>query len=217
MPEKQPTINQLIQSAIDFNLTELHTCLPGIIDTFDAVTQTAKIDLAIKRLVADGSELQIPPVITVPVVFPSAGGFSVTFPVKTGDEVLVVFSERAIDYWQQSGGVQKPLDRRKHDYTDAIAIIGLHSGERVISSYSTDSLQIRSDDGKTIISVKNNEVDIDLDGTGGVTYNSDGSVAFKNGATITAAGDFVSATGISLSTHLTTGVTPGVGISGVPQ
>ncbi len=207
IPNKQPNLTDFVKAAIDAAMNETHTCAPGIIESFDASTQTAKVNLSIRRVSADRSTgaatySQIPPVINVPVVFPSAGGYSITFPVTSGDEVLVVFSERAIDTWLQSGGIQDPLDYRKHDYTDAIAIIGLHSNQKSISGYSTDALEMRTDDRNTSVSISSSKVVIDVAGSGGATYNQDGSIVFANGAQITAAGDFVNASGTTFGTHI---------------
>jgi len=190
-PFAQPSDVEVIRVAVDNALNETHTCLPAIIESFDATTQTAKVNPSIRRIVYNGDKIVIPPIINVPVVFPSSGGYSITFPVAAGDEVLLVFSERSIDMWLQSGGVQDPLDRRKHDYSDAIAIIGLHSAQKAISDYSDDGLVIRSDDGTEKITLSQGSVDIDIAGTGGAVYNSDGSVVFKNGAIITALGGFI--------------------------
>jgi hypothetical protein len=55
----------------------------------------------------------------------------------------------------RSGGVQKPIDKRIHDYNDAVAILGIKSNPNTISSFSTNSLQIRNDDGSTYINVTN--------------------------------------------------------------
>jgi hypothetical protein len=102
----------------------------------------------------------------------------------------------------ENGGIQRPSDARKHDYSDAIAIIGLHSNPKAIGDYSEDGLAIRSDDGTEKITLSQGSVDIDIAGTGGAIYNSDGSVVFKNGATITAEGDFKNADGTTFGTHV---------------
>jgi hypothetical protein len=211
---KQPTITEWIASGVEKGINEVHVCLPAIIDTFDATTQTAKVLPAIQRIrLSDGEFFDIPPITNVPVQFPSAGGFSLTFPVKKGDEVLLVFGERSIDTWQQSGGIQQPLDRRKHDYTDAIAIIGLHSKGRAVESYSTDSVDLRSDDGEYSVSIKSDSVEIKASALGGATFNNDGSVTFANGASITALGGFVNgplagANGLGTHVHPSIGAPP---------
>ena len=55
-----------------------------------------------------------------------------TFPVKPGDECLLVFNERCIDGWWQSGGSSEPLDYRQHDLSDAVAIMGISSLPQVV-------------------------------------------------------------------------------------
>jgi len=154
-PFAQPSDVEVIRVAVDNALNEMHTCLPAIIESFDATTQTAKVNPSIRRIVYNGDKIVIPPIINVPVVFPSSGGYSITFPVAAGDEVLLVFSERSIDMWLQSGGVQDPLDRRKHDYSDAVAIIGLHSNPKAISGYSSLNLQIRDNGGDVVLEIDN--------------------------------------------------------------
>ena len=67
-----------------------------------------------------------------------------TFPIKTGDECLVVFACRAIDVWWQSGGVQPPAETRMHDLSDGFVIpVGVRLNA---SGVSTSRLEIRSDE-----------------------------------------------------------------------
>ncbi|MFW8450019.1 Gp138 family membrane-puncturing spike protein, partial [Klebsiella pneumoniae] len=63
--------------------------------------------------------VNLPLLVDVPVVFPRGGGCTLTFPVKPGDECLVIFADRCIDFWWQSGGIQEPVDERMHDLSDA--------------------------------------------------------------------------------------------------
>ena len=202
MPKRnEPDIlDDWIDQVIRNNLIEVHTALPAVIESFDPATQTAKINLSIKRLLRDGQSVPISPVINVPVVFPSGGGFSMTFPVKAGDECLAVFSERAIDNWLQLGGQQDPSDKRIHAYNDAYAILGGKSFANSLSAYSTNSLQIRNNAGTTYINVTNDTITLEING-GGATFNEDGSVMFANGASITPSGEFRNAQNTGLGTH----------------
>jgi phage baseplate assembly protein V len=140
------------------------TAIPGIIQKFDAVALTCEIQPAIqgKNRKEDGSiELvNLPLLLDCPVVFPHAGGCSLTFPIKTGDECLVVFSCRAIDLWWQSGGIQPPAEIRMHDLSDGFCIPGCYSQPNVIPSVSTDSVQLRSDDAESIIEINPNSHNI---------------------------------------------------------
>ncbi|MDR8345712.1 hypothetical protein FPK41_22485, partial [Acinetobacter baumannii] len=88
---------------------------------------TAVVQPAIKGAEKDesGAEVSVnlPLLVDVPVVFPRGGGCTLTFPVKPGDECLVIFADRCIDFWWQSGGIQEPVDERMHDFSDAFCIV----------------------------------------------------------------------------------------------
>lgn len=133
------------------------TALPGVVVSFDASTCTAVIQPAIGGIQYDADNtpqaISLPLLPDVPVVFQRGGGCSLTFPVKPGDEALVVFSSRPIDAWWQSGGVQRPVNARMHDLSDAFALIGPMSKPNVIGGISTSQVQLRTDDGQTRVAI----------------------------------------------------------------
>ncbi|ALD79411.1 Phage-related protein [Citrobacter portucalensis] len=90
-----------------------------------------------------------------------------TFPVNPGDECLLVFSDRCIDFWWQNGGVQEAVDPRQHDLSDAFAIVGPQSQTRKISGISTTTAQFRSDDGSTYFEINPDTKKIKLVAPGG--------------------------------------------------
>ncbi|NHB88733.1 Gp138 family membrane-puncturing spike protein [Photorhabdus tasmaniensis] len=146
--------------AVFFSMQEvisagLYVSLPCIIQSFnpDAVTVTAQPAIRWKIRKKDGvlESVSLPLLVDVPVIFPRGGGVTLTFPVKTGDECLVVFADRCIDYWWQSGGVQEPVDPRQHNLSDGFAIIGPQSQQQKIADISTSTAQLRSDDGAAYI------------------------------------------------------------------
>lgn len=137
---------------------DLHTALPGIIKAFDRVTQTAKVQLTIKRLWVD-EEIgwrPLPDLVDCPVQFPRAGGFIMTFPVSANDECLVHFAERAIDNWWARGGVQEPSEFRLHDLSDGFVALGYSSKPavaQVVGGAASDGVEIRTLDGTTVLKV----------------------------------------------------------------
>ena len=130
----------------------LWTALPGIVQSFDPQTMTCEVQPAIQGKVQneDGSVsvVNLPLLLDCPVVFPRGGGCSLTFPIRAGDECLVVFADRAIDFWWQSGGVQPPAETRMHDLSDGFVLVGPYSQPQVLSGVSTSAVQLRSDDGQ---------------------------------------------------------------------
>lgn len=108
----------------------VRVAMPGIINSWDSGTQTAKVQVAIReKIIKDGSEkdIEIPLLVDVPVVMPRAGGYLVALAPRAGDEVLVVFADLCIDAWWQSGGVQNQDEVRRHDFSDAFAVFGCWS------------------------------------------------------------------------------------------
>lgn len=223
----------------------LRTAMPGIIQSFDAQKRTAVIQPALKAQVQspDGtfSWVQMPQLLDCPVFFPSGGGVTLTFPVKPNDECLVVFSDRCIDTWWQSGGFNNiQADLRMHDLSDGFALVGVSSVPQVIPSISTTKAQLRNDAGTTFVEVDpaGNIAAVasgNIDATAGGHINAVATTSASVTAplialvgnvsvtgNLTVVGNFnqtagvATANGINLSTHVHSGVSTGVGNTGAP-
>jgi hypothetical protein len=111
-------------------VARVHTCLPGVVVSYDRTKQSATVQPAVRGRYKDPStgELvtyQMPVIANVPVAFPSGAGLSITWDLESGDPVTLVFAERSIDEWKTVGGSDAtPRDVRRHDLSDAIAIPG---------------------------------------------------------------------------------------------
>lgn len=141
---------------IDGRLKDLHTCMPGIVASFDPDTQTASVQPAIKRIFTEKGAVNLPLCVDVPVQFPGGGDFFLTFPVKPGDECMLHFSERCIDFWHANGGVQLPGEYRLHDLSDAMATVGINCQPRKIPVFNATDTELRSRAGDIRITVKPN-------------------------------------------------------------
>lgn len=70
-----------------------------------------------------------------------------TTPTKKGDEVLAIYSSRAIDSWHQSGGTDNnPVDTRINHMSDAFMLRGYRSTPRKLKKVAKESSQVRSED-----------------------------------------------------------------------
>jgi len=220
-----PTLEALVQQGVRNALKDLHTSMPGIIDTFDPATQTCTVQPAIKRIFVGGEAVALPILINVPVSFPSAGGFNITLPVKQGDECLIIFSERSIDNWLQFGDIKIPNDRRFHDLSDGVVIMGLKSNPNVVTDYDPDNLVIRNtaNDVKVTIGADNN-IAIDTPGdinmaaanvnvTGNLTVSEDVTIAGDVTADTVEGSSEVTGGGVALSSHTHGYIGAGMGSS----
>lgn len=145
---RSPQLAELLNHVKDRWAADVRVALPGRVEKYDAQTQLVDVKPLVNDRfeVADGVQsLELPVIPSVPLMFPGAGGFHITFPVQKGDEVLLIFSDKSIDAWQNQGGISDPDDARRHHLTDAIAIPGLHNNKGSISSVSTSIVEIGKD------------------------------------------------------------------------
>ena len=151
---RNSTLQDLLARFRSSIVADLHTALPGKIVRYDASTQKADVQLLIKERYNDESGAtqarELPVIPAVPVQFPGAGGYRITFPVANNDTGLVIFSEASLDKWLVSGGTVDPSDDRRHDLTDAVFLPGLRDFGHALASAPTDRATFGKDDGLQI-------------------------------------------------------------------
>jgi hypothetical protein len=179
--ERIDSPNDMLLAAFEGLQSGIWTALPGVVQSFDNVAMTCSVQPSIMVKVQDKDYTEkwvnLPVLIHVPVVFPNAGGCHITFPVKAGDEVLVVFASRCIDAWWQSGGVNnQQAEFRMHDLSDGFALPGPRSQPRVIGAVSTTEMQIRSDDGQSIIAIDPATHDVKITTSAKLVVNTTGDM-----------------------------------------
>lgn len=214
-PVSSNEVNDVIMKSVK---KTLRVAMPGVIQSFDPENLTCVVEISVFSVKPEGKSVDrldvdnvfYPLILDAPVIFPRGGGVTLTFPVKEGDECLVVFADRCIDFWWQSGNVQNGSRGRMHDYSDAFVIPGPQSQAKKISGISTTAAQLRTDDGSAFIEIASN---------GAVTINSPQTIVngpFHVNGDITSTGDQTAA-GISQVNHTHGGVESGGSSTGKPQ
>ena len=99
--------------------SSLHRALPGTVLSFDAESQTAEIQLAVKI-----GSMSFPVLADVPVFMP------VPFEINAGDACLVIFADINVDAWFDSGEAEAPPSSRKHSLSDGFAFVGFKTRRR---------------------------------------------------------------------------------------
>jgi hypothetical protein len=176
-------VGRAVTELIESVLGNVHTCMPGRVESYSYAKQKATVTPLLKRAFVDGSQLAYEPIPDVPVVFPASGVASLTFPLNAGDTVLLVFAERSMEKWLPAGGAAETTVNRLHDLGDAIAIPGLFPLNRTSDAGNNADLQLNL--GSQKITIKANG-DIEI---GNMTIPSVPLVADPSLAT----GDFVTA------------------------
>lgn len=161
-PTENASLDSCIEAGSDDLARRIRVAAPAIVTAFDG-RQTVTVKVVLSGQDENDEEIHIPPLVDVPVQFPRGGGFALTFPIKAGDEGLVVFSDRCIDGWFQSGKAGIPPDHRLHDLSDAMFIPGISSLPRVISDFRNDAIVMRQLAGAGYVSIDDGG-NVDIDG-----------------------------------------------------
>lgn len=204
---------QPLRSTIDRTKSTLWTKLPCVVTEVDTSGQHVTVQPTVTGMVKTQNPKtgvwtwqpeQMPLLPMVPVKFPSGGGWTLTFPIKVGDEGTVSFSSRCIDNWWQQGGVQPPLasngagSLRMHDLSDGFFELGGRSLPNYLNPVpSTTSVELRDDAGHNVIS---------FDGTNGLSITMPGGfLKLDASGNLRVSGEVYSNYGLSnqngLSTH----------------
>lgn len=120
----------------------------GIVQSFNPTKQTLVAKIAYKKTYMQkgvgGNFVPVfvdyPIIIDCPILCVSGGKANLTMPIKPGDECLLFFNDRDIDNWFQNSQVVAPETTRLHSFSDAMALVGLHSSTRVIPAYDPNRI-----------------------------------------------------------------------------
>jgi hypothetical protein len=161
-------------------LAEARVAIPAFLTAdMDPDEQTVTAQIAIQERVRTTTGpvwVDIDPIVNVPVGLPRGGGFSQTLPLKAGTEGFLVFFDACVDFWWVNGqnhsppptfpqgsassGSQKQNEIRRHYVHDCVFMPCLWSQPNVLDNYSTDSMQMRADDGSAFVDVAENVVTV---------------------------------------------------------
>lgn len=209
-------LNEALLAMTAASRASVWTALPGYIVKYDAAKQTAEVQTTIKAQVTapdfSTTWVDIPILVDCPVVFPSGGGFTLTFPIAVDDECLVIFASRCIDSWWQSSRSQVPAEFRMHDLSDGFVLVGPRSQPRVLSSVSTTDVVLRSDDGTAHMAIKADK-SLDFVSATSVTITAPTITLLGNVVTVGALTNNTKNVG---SAHIHSGVMAGSSNTGVP-
>ena len=207
----------------------LHVSLPCIVQSFNATKQTITAKPALTEIgYVSGlktTQWKNLTLVDIPIMPPRGGGFTLTLPIKPGDECLVVFADVAIDSWYQSGGQANQIEERRHSLSDGFAILGPWNQQRVLSNYSTTSAQLRSDDGTVVVDIAAHQITVTAPtvqvSATTATVNASGTATVQAPTVNVAGSTAVSITGghcaidgKTFLTHTHTGIQTGGSLSG---
>lgn len=145
---------------LDHRQASLNTCVVGTVEKYDPDKKRADVKpVFIDHFETDAGTVQAidyPVIQDIPVLFPRGGGFSITWPLKKGDPVVLIFAQRSLDEWKAGDG-KKPTAQeslRMHDLSDALCIAGAFPDNDSAGKADDTSLHISHKEGKVDVEIK---------------------------------------------------------------
>ena len=137
----QQNFNETLELAQDAIMSRLNVHNIGRIIEFDKNTQTCTVELMILKQFND-SIIHPAPITQVPLIILGAGGGHITLPNPVDTICLLLFLDRNIDNFMETGESYAPDTSRMHDFTDCIALTTFKSAVNPISNYDEDAITI---------------------------------------------------------------------------
>ncbi len=143
---------ELIDLGAEEALKRCFTALTGKVVSYDPATRTAMIQPLTQRAIEreDGSLAleDLPQLPDVPVIFPMAGPFSITFPIEPGTTGLVLVLSDSDHQWRTSGASlpSEPGDLRRFHLSCARFLPGYAPDDVANPAASTAALVVKGTD-----------------------------------------------------------------------
>lgn len=158
---------KLSNAELDFNnmmalneeaiMSRLNCHNVGKILSFDPLTQTCTVE--IMQIKQFNETYYIPaPITDVPLIIYGAGNAHISLPDPTGSICLLLFLDRNIDSFLETGERYEPETWRMHDFSDCIALTTFKTLANPIANYDLSAITIEHEN--STIKVKD-EISID--------------------------------------------------------
>lgn len=216
-PANDDSLIGLFRQAQEKFLQNIDDMLPATVIAFDRAANRVQVQPMIKVVGTDGTLLSRAQIINLPVIQAGGGGAVLLFTLSPGDLGWIKSSDRDLSLFLQDYNEAKPNTFRKHSFSDAVFIPDAMRGW-TLNGEDAECALLQSLDGSLRISLGNGRIKMTA---GSKSVEVSPSIITMTGdvmvnGSLVATGD-IAGNGISLSAHTHSGVTVGVGNTGVPN
>ena len=170
----QVSFNDVMAIAQEAIMSRLNCHNIGRIIEFDSTTQTCTVELMQIKQFNDQAFIPAP-ITQVPLIIYGSDNSYITLPNPVGSVCLLLFLDRNIDNFLETGEQYMPETSRMHDFTDAVALTTFKTLANPIENYDENAITMYY---KTIINevlyeavIKNAGNAINLKMTNGDNYS----------------------------------------------
>lgn len=183
------TLAEIIPEVFKALLGNVHTAMPGRVESYDRDNFRADIIPGLSRLTQKNQEIEIPTITDVPVLMYGGLAGLIDIELQKDDPVLLIFMEAGIGGWKSSDGTKQvaPDDLSSHELNNAICIPGIIPDGFIDSLAEVPRVKIDADGTVTTIT---NKASIVLVEDGGITAaNEKGNITLEANGASTLAND----------------------------
>ena len=125
-PSLNPANNGSLAGTLQFVYNKLMQqtdgMLPAQVIAYDRETNRVQVQMLVTLVTTDGTQVPRPQIASLPVLLLGGGGFSISFPLKTGDMGWVMANDRDISLFLQSYAQSPPNTKRMKNFSDGLFI-----------------------------------------------------------------------------------------------
>lgn len=137
----QVDFNDVMSIAQEAIMARLNCHNIGRIIEFDSITQTCTVELMQIKQFNEGYYTPAP-ITQVPLIMLGASSGYITMPNPVGTICLLLFLDRNIDNFMETGEQYVPETARMHDFTDCVALTTFKTLANPLQNYDEDAITI---------------------------------------------------------------------------
>lgn len=151
--QADPRLKDLLDQFKKDIMLSLNCHAVATIQSFDAATLSVSAKINYKKTffeynpqtrVYDRVAKDYPIILDAPVLLPFGGDAALTMPIAAGDTCLILFNDRDLNNWLDSGQVTEVSMSRYHSFADAIAFVGIRAFNNPIADYDETRAVLRN-------------------------------------------------------------------------
>ena len=150
VPGHSRNLTATMRMAFRFMMERINTCLPAIVETFDADTRRARVWPAV-QIEIGGEYRDRLQLLDVPVITPFGTEYGLTTDIQEGSVVLLVFSQKGIALFKEAFENGPPSLPGFFSLQDAFAIAGL--GPLDLTTALPDGVAMQHVDGERYVGI----------------------------------------------------------------
>lgn len=136
-----PTLEYTLSVVQQTVMSNLNCNNIGRIVKFYPETFTADVELMQQKQFYN-TNYAAPYLVDVPIIVIGGTNSGIIMPDYEGCYCHLAFMDRNIDAWYETGEAYAPDDARMHDFSDAVALVGLHSLQNPVANYEQGTLNM---------------------------------------------------------------------------